>query len=480
MKCNFAYLLGRSTLPLMIRREEIDQKAQQFEISPSNVERDYVFGWLLFGIFTVSGLKDRLFLKGGNALRKGYFENTRFSADLDFGMHGDIPDVQLLGEINRVCEFVHDKAGVDFVIGENIVKEKFAATDTPLPGLKVYEARVYFKDFYGKSGHVRIRISMDITRFDKVLLPLQSRVLIHPYSDAAELACNVPCMKLEEIIATKLKCLMQRQHAPDLFDYAYSIAQLGGSLNRAEVVQAIIEKTIFSRNPFVLKSILVRTAFDYFREEWVKSVICAKQILIQAEDAIAAFVADVEALFLEYPDNGFAQFVYFPAQQRVPIMQAARTQTLLKIRYKGEERLVEPYSLKYQTRRDGVEREYFFTYKVSGGATEPGIRTFTADRMEAIENTDRKFEPRHAIELSKAGEMPENRYLFDPNKPIWAPRARLGIGRQRPRLKYTYRCTSCGKQVTKTTQSATIGPHKSPGGYACSSRRGYFVGSRYS
>jgi hypothetical protein len=161
-------------------------------------------------------------------------------------------------------------------------------------------------------------------------------------------------------------------------------------------------------------------------------------------------------------------------------MQAARTQTLLKIRYKGEERLVEPYSLKYQTRRDGVEREYFFTYKVSGGATEPGIRTFTADRMEAIENTDRKFEPRHAIELSKAGEMPENRYLFDPNKPIWAPRARLGIGRQRPRLKYTYRCTSCGKQVTKTTQSATIGPHKSPGGYACSSRRGYFVGSRYS
>src|SRR5579859_1354138 len=141
----------------MIRREEIDQKAQQFEILPSNVERDYVFGWFLFGIFTASGLKDRLFLKGGNALRKGYFENTRFSADLDFGMHGDVSEAELLNEINRVCDFVHGKAGVDFVTGDTIVREKFSATDAPLPDLKVYEARDYFKDFYGKPGHVRIR-----------------------------------------------------------------------------------------------------------------------------------------------------------------------------------------------------------------------------------------------------------------------------------------------------------------------------------
>ncbi len=465
---------------LMIRREEIDQKAQQFEILPSNVERDYVFGWLLFGIFTVSGLKDKLFLKGGNALRKGYFENTRFSGDLDFGMHGDISETKLLDEINSVCDFVHSKAGVDFVIGDNLVKEKFVAMDAPSPGLKVYEARVYFKDFYGKPGQVRIRVSMDVTRFDRILLPLQSRPLIHPYSDAAEIACSIPCMKLEEIIATKLKCLMQRQHAPDLFDYAYSITQLGGSLNRGEVVQAIIQKTIFSRNPFVLKNILIRTAFDYFREEWAKSIICAKQFVIQAEDAITTFVAGVEALFLPYPDNGFAQFVYFPAEQRLPIMEAARTQTLLKIRYKGEERLIEPYSLKYQMRRDGVEREYFFAHKISGGSTGQGMRSFTADRMEAIENTDEEFEPRYPIELSKAGEMPENRYLFDPNKPMRAPRSRLGFRRRMSRLKYTYRCASCGKQVTKTTQSPTIGPHKGPGGYPCSGRRGYFVGSKYS
>jgi predicted nucleotidyltransferase component of viral defense system len=73
------------------------------------VERDYIFGWLIFGIFTVSDLKDTIFLKGGNALRKGYFENTRFSTDLDFGIPGDIEKNVLLNEINRVCDFIQEK-----------------------------------------------------------------------------------------------------------------------------------------------------------------------------------------------------------------------------------------------------------------------------------------------------------------------------------------------------------------------------------
>jgi predicted nucleotidyltransferase component of viral defense system len=84
----------------MIDTTEIEAKAKEFEIHSSNVERDYVFGWLLYGIFTASGLKDRIFLKGGNALRKGYFENTRFSSDLDFGIPDDIAQDALLAEIN--------------------------------------------------------------------------------------------------------------------------------------------------------------------------------------------------------------------------------------------------------------------------------------------------------------------------------------------------------------------------------------------
>ena len=46
----------------MITKDEIESKSKEFEIHSSNVERDYVFGWLIFGIFTASSLKDTIFL----------------------------------------------------------------------------------------------------------------------------------------------------------------------------------------------------------------------------------------------------------------------------------------------------------------------------------------------------------------------------------------------------------------------------------
>ncbi|MDB5188221.1 MAG: hypothetical protein JWO50_741 [Candidatus Kaiserbacteria bacterium] len=472
----------------MIDAAEIEAKARDFEIHTSDVQRDYVFGWLLFGIFTKSELKDEIFLKGGNALRKGYFPETRYSADLDFGIPHDIDQEVLRAEINKVCAAVQEQAGIVFAQDGTRVEEKFTATDAPLPGLKVYEVRVYFKDFYGNSKHMKLRISMDITRFDRVLLDVQQLLLIHPYSDAEEVACTIRCMKLEEIIATKLKCMMQRQHAPDLFDYAYSIQKLGGSLDRGEVMRTLIQKTIFSRNPFVLKSILLKTGFDYYRQEWAKSVVCAKEFLIGVEDAIIAFTTDLELLFAGYSDSGFAQFAYFNADHRATIMHAARTQTLLRFRYNGADRTVEPYSLKYMQKRDGSEREYFFAYNKSGGTNPPGMRSFISDKVETLENTDVKFIPQYPIELSKSGEIPEDRYLFDPNKPEKAPRApRMQTVRTlRPQgqrfsggLKYIFKCGVCGKRFTRNNHDSSMRPHKGKGGYQCYGTYGIYIGTKY-
>lgn len=463
----------------MIDRQEIDAKAKEFEINPANVEKDYVFGWMLFGIFTASNLKDTIFLKGGNALRKGYMENTRFSSDLDFGIPGDISQDTLLAEFNTVCDFIQEKAGVTFIKEENKVEEKFAASEAPIPGLRVFEVRVYFKDFYGKSDHLKLKIAMDITRFDKVLLPIQTVGLIHPYSDAQSVACNIQCMKLEEIIATKLKCLLQRQHAPDLFDYVYTIRLLGGSINKEELVDAFVRKTIFGRNPHVLKNILHKTPFDYFRQFWVKTIICSKQVIFEVEEAISFFLADLESLFSIYPDNGYAQFAYFGADVRMKIMEAGRSQTVLKIRYNGEDRTVEPYSLKYLQRKDGVQREYLYVFNKSGGSNVPGIRCFVPENIQNIENTEDKFTPQYQIELSKAGEKPENPYLFDPNKPMRPVRTRTSIFGRPSITKYVYQCSACGKQFTKTKMNGTLNAHKNKSSYPCYGRYGYYVTTKY-
>ncbi|MGO6679718.1 hypothetical protein [Rhizobium leguminosarum] len=53
----------------MIERDEIEAKAKEFDIHHANVERDYVFGWLLKSIFENEYLRTRLIFKGGNCLR---------------------------------------------------------------------------------------------------------------------------------------------------------------------------------------------------------------------------------------------------------------------------------------------------------------------------------------------------------------------------------------------------------------------------
>ena len=453
----------------MIEKSEIESKAKEFEIHPSNVERDYVFGWVLNGIFSISELKDTIFLKGGNALRKGYFEKTRFSKDLDFGIPDDIDPEVLLSEMNKVCDYIQKKSGVIFAQEKNHVEEKFPlGENAPLPDLKVYEVDLFFKDFYGNPEKFTLRISMDLTRYDKTIYPPVTVPLIHPYSDTADVACEIKCMKLEEIIATKLKCLMQRQSAPDLFDYAYSIQLLGGNLNKAEVREALIQKTIFDKNPYLLKSILATTDFDFFRNTWVKSIVCARQFMLQVEDAISMFIADLEFLFADVTDNGFAQFVYFPADVRAKIMQAARTQTQLRVRYKDADRIVEPYALKYMQSRDGNQKEYLYVYNRSGGNNEPGWRQFVASNLQSIENSEDIFKPQYPIEISKAGEMPENPYLFDPNRPIKVPRGTLSRLQRGARvkssfgsqMKYVFKCSYCGKQSVRMDCDSSARPHK--------------------
>lgn len=107
----------------MITRDEIEAKAAGFALHPSNIERDYVFGWLLTGIFGQSPLKDMLILKG-NCFRKAYFPHTRFSNDLDFSSLSAVQEDQLIAELNRICGFVQGETGVTFETERNWVREK--------------------------------------------------------------------------------------------------------------------------------------------------------------------------------------------------------------------------------------------------------------------------------------------------------------------------------------------------------------------
>src|SRR6266568_4065648 len=148
----------------MITPQEIEEKSNEFGIHIANVQRDYIFGWLISGVYSVSALKDILILKGGNALRKAYFPTTRFSEDLDFTTESAVNSEMLMTELNAVCQYIQEKTGVTFVLDQNkIVDERIIRKDK-----KVYKVKLYFKDFYGMLEHITISIRVDITEFDKI------------------------------------------------------------------------------------------------------------------------------------------------------------------------------------------------------------------------------------------------------------------------------------------------------------------------
>ena len=69
----------------MIDRRELLEKARERNLTLGMIEKDYVLGWLLFGISEINDLT----FKGGTALSKIYFPRIwRLSEDLDFERKG--------------------------------------------------------------------------------------------------------------------------------------------------------------------------------------------------------------------------------------------------------------------------------------------------------------------------------------------------------------------------------------------------------
>ena len=68
----------------MIEKREILQQANKHKLNPIIIEKDYILGWMIAGIFNNETLSKHWVFKGGTSLKKCYFHDYRFSEDLDY------------------------------------------------------------------------------------------------------------------------------------------------------------------------------------------------------------------------------------------------------------------------------------------------------------------------------------------------------------------------------------------------------------
>jgi predicted nucleotidyltransferase component of viral defense system len=455
----------------VISRDELDQVASDLDLSIANVERDYVFGWLISGLFQASTLADSVVLKGGNALRKGYFPLTRFSDDLDFSTASGIDRTNLLSQLNEVCRFVGARTGVRFDLDRNKI-----ADEQQIDGdRRVYKVRLYFQDFAGIGRELSLKVRMDLTEADRLYLPSQTRRLIHQYSDAAHCAADIRVVKLEEALADKLKCLIQRRYCYDLFDTVYAIFISNElAVDRGEIVRVFLKKTVFEPSPGAAKNLLLGLPFELFRAYWQK-VICPVATRMSFDSAVETLLAGIEALFAPFGYGQQFAHAFFPAHLRNPILEAGSDRKLLQLRYHGVTRLVEPYSLTFKRTQTNGAREYFYAWDRTGGSSGvPGIRSFVSTDVEALSLTDQDFQPRFSIELSKSGDAAAAGYFTGSPGPR-GPRVSTGRRTARNRQIYKVQCSYCGKIFRRTRPSTQLNEHKDNYGNRCYGRVGYRV-----
>src|SRR5580704_2366419 len=99
----------------MIGRDEIMRFTGDLGLRPDVVEKDYVLGWMVAGIFQDAELSRSFVFKGGTCLKKCFFETYRFSEDLDFTVTdpAHLEREFLVARFTDIGQWVYDTAGIE-------------------------------------------------------------------------------------------------------------------------------------------------------------------------------------------------------------------------------------------------------------------------------------------------------------------------------------------------------------------------------
>ncbi|MCP4168855.1 MAG: nucleotidyl transferase AbiEii/AbiGii toxin family protein [Chloroflexi bacterium] len=184
----------------MISERELRQVAGRLGLGVGQAEHEYVMLCALDALTHTPPLSGNLCLKGGTALRLGYFEDWRHSVDLDFTVLPDVSKELLRAELSIWFENVET----------------------------IHDVKMTLRDYHTANGAIRMRarfegplrhpsrLLFDLTLDEPVLLtPEQRPVVINHFPD---LRPQVLMYQLQEILAEKLRSILQRGKARDYYD----------------------------------------------------------------------------------------------------------------------------------------------------------------------------------------------------------------------------------------------------------------------
>jgi predicted nucleotidyltransferase component of viral defense system len=228
----------------MIDKLEILQLAKKLGLQNSTIEKDYVLGWVLMGIQNNPKTKNSWIFKGGTCLKKCFFDEYRFSEDLDFTLadSSQMNESFLLGILKELSEWTYEETGIEIPL-KGLSVEFY----TNLQGSLSAQAKLsYLGPLKQKQRNSLPTIKLDLTPHEKVVLIPEQREIFHHYSDKP----NSPkafCYGYEEIFAEKLRALAERARPRDLYDIIHLYQERQRLREKSKFLESLEQKCSFKK-----------------------------------------------------------------------------------------------------------------------------------------------------------------------------------------------------------------------------------------
>ena len=192
----------------MILPAEIQQKAREAGVRDTQMEKDYILSWILQGIASHKRLSTSLVFKGGTVLKKFYFEDYRFSEDLDFTLNAqEQTNEQIFEWFHEVFEYIREEANIPLELTDDNEHED--------GGINFYIS--YTGPLGGKGKQKSVKV--DISRSELLCFDSETRSAIGLYSDQEDF--DLLCYSLDEVLIEKMRSVMQRMQPRDFYDIWY-------------------------------------------------------------------------------------------------------------------------------------------------------------------------------------------------------------------------------------------------------------------
>ena len=226
----------------MIRQKEIIIASQKLGIPKSSIDKDWILGHTLNAMYSLDEVREYFVFKGGTCLRKCFAEDYRFSEDLDFTLINEniLIDSKLITRIIKIVEHncgarmhiesIGNKRSEDIEQGFDVIIRFWGAdhkiNQKPLPPLRWHTS-----------------IKLDICFSERIVLKPEEKKIFHPYSDQSAIINTAIVYNLNEIVAEKLRALIQRNRPRDIYDNWFFSTYLHDS-QYSEIKEILVVKAL--------------------------------------------------------------------------------------------------------------------------------------------------------------------------------------------------------------------------------------------